>query len=959
MMPTMRTPYSRRLIVSALLTFLCLPAVAYADPPDSPIVAQAQPAAPAAASSITGTLRTPAGAPVSGAVVTATGPTRLTATTDAAGTFSLAVPPGEYRVVVTKPGYATASTSDVIVAPGTSVPLTVTIAEQNLTSLRTIGSVTANGRGGASINTGAATQSYTSGQTFAQVANPQVNDVLQRIPDVVVQKLGTQQDTSIVVGGLQPYETQVLIDGHPIALGQYGVWLSQYFPSYLIGGVETQSGPGNTTPFANIAVGGTVNLQTIDFTKATTGELTTGIDTFGSQYTTGVITGSYKNLSYVAGAGTAGSNGYYFGKKECDVYVSDPAGVLNTPTSAGIVSFCDDFSGSLYTRGQLYKARYDFSPATSFDVNFVGAYGGFSPQGSAWGQSDGATLIEKCIPSAPLECTNPADANLIGKTISGYYWFPGTNISSVQQLFSADFRTSLGSTTLLVRPYIGTISPETYDGTGEGGYPAYFGPAPGDPNYPGPQTLPPGVQIPATGLPNPNKFESGPLYCPTGTIFSFNQINSPQNTINSVKGQEECYQYPYSTSEIDKLYGSTFSLVHPLGTGFLDFTYDYHGQSTFAYANAPENFTVPFSSTRYSTFALTGQVRPFDPLAINFGLYTTQWTAAGEQPLFQNGVAVVDSSGNPVFTGLQRSVTKGDPHLALTYRPESSTSLRAGVGTSQSFPFIGDISGPASIQPPAFACTAGLITEKNADLQPEQSIAYSLGADHRFANRAVLSLDLADTVVHDVFQQLTTQETVPSGILCNYTPINVARLEARLATLKYAIAPRRGLGFNIAATADRSILSGVPASAYNTTPSLPANGVQVCGNGSFTPGLATCDPYLKGYGQFTYTWGDGTYLALGADYEGKNNPYYQPPFAIADLVYRKPMNKNLEFNLSIENLFNTNSYNYLPAPNLGVPAVADYVPAGSTTIQQGSYPTYLIPAVTRTMRVSLRYHFGR
>jgi hypothetical protein len=58
--------------------------------------------------------------------------------------------------------------------------------------------------------------------------------------------------------------------------------------------------------------------------------------------------------------------------------------------------------------------------------------------------------------------------------------------------------------------------------------------------------------------------------------------------------------------------------------------------------------------------------------------------------------------------------------------------------------------------------------------------------------------------------------------------------------------------------------------------------VQVCGNAQFTPGLATCDPYLKGYGQLTYTWRDGTFVELGADYEAKNNAYYQSPFAIAD-----------------------------------------------------------------------------
>ncbi len=945
--------FSRRAIVSALILFLCVPAFARAA--DERLVAQAQ-----TQSSITGVLRTPAGGAVPGATVTATGPARATTTTDAGGAFTLTVSPGLYRVVVTKPGYASASTSDVVVAPGSSVALTVTIAEQNLTSIRTIGSVTSSGRGGATVNTGASTQSYVSGAEFAQIANPQINDVLQRIPDVVVQKLGTQADTSIVVGGLQPYETQVLIDGHPIALGQYGVWLSQYFPSYLIGGVETQSGPGNTTPFANIAVGGTVNMATIDFTKRQTGELTTGIDTFGSQYTDAIFTGSVKKLDYVVGLGTAGNNGYYFEKQACDMYQSDGFN-QNTPASAGIIAFCGDFSGSLVNRGQLYKLRYDFTPTTSVDFSFLGSYGGYSPQGSGWGASYGPSLVEKCLPPPNAqECTNPADAGLIGKTINAYYWFPGTNITNVQQLFSGQLRSALGSTTLLVRPYIGTIYPETYDGTGEGGYPSFFGPPPGDPNYPGPQTLAPGVQIPATGIPNPNSFEK--TTCPTGNIYAFQQINSPQNTINSVNGQELCYQYPYSTSEVDKLYGSTFSLIRPIGAGFVDFTYDYHGQSTFAYANSPLNFQVPFSATRYSTFSLSGQVKPVDPLAISFGLYQTQWTLAGQTPVLNAaGQAETNPDGSTIVTGLGRSVSRFDPHVAFTYRPTSDWSVRAATGTSTTFPFIGDVSGPQAVQPPAFLYTAGIITLKNPNLLPEYSSAYSLGFDHRFANRSVVSLDLQDSVVHDVFQQLATQELNSPGypgLLGIFKPINVARLQAKLATLKYVYAPRRGFGFNIAATADSSILSGIPASAYNATPSLPANNVQVCGNAAFTPGLATCDPYLKGYGQLTYTFNEGTFLGLGVDYEGKNNAYYQVPFAIADMVLRIPVTRAIDFNLSVENLFNNNSFDYLAAPNAGLPAVGDYQ-AANGSIQQGSYSTYRIPAVTRTLRLSLRLHFGR
>jgi len=930
--------------LAALALTASLPALA-AD--DAPATATAATDATAAATTITGTVRSAAGAAVPGATVTANGPARVSTVTDGGGDFTLTVPPGIYRVTVAKAGYDTVSTSDIAILVGQSVPLTVAISERTLSSLRTIGSVSASAHGASSINVGAANQGYVSGQSFQLLANPQVNDVLQRIPDVVVEKLGTQADTAIVVGGLQPYETQVLIDGHPLALGQFGVWLSQYFPSYMLGGVETQTGPGNTTPFANIAVGGTVNLQTPDFTKKSTAEATLGIDSYGSQYSNLLVTGSAGKFDYVAAAGYAGSNGPYFGKRECDAFTSN--GAANTPASEAIIAFCGDFSGSLWNRAQNYKIRYDFSPTTSFDIGLLDSTGGFSPQGSAWGASYGPTKIVQCLPGTS-ECTNPADANLIGSTVNGTYWFPGTNIWNTQQLYTGQFRTSLNQTTFLVRPYLGAIQPETYDGRGEGGYPAFFSPPGAVPS------LGNGVPIPSAGLTNPNAFES--QSCPTGTIFSFTQINSPKNTINTVNGQEECYQYPYSTYETDKLYGSTQSIVQPIeaGNGFLDLTYDFHGQSTFAFANAPANVQVPLSATRFSTFSLTGSVQPTEKLAAKFGLYNTDWTINGEQPK-------LDASGNPIGTqGLDRTVSRFDPHLAVVYRADTNTSLRLSAGTSETFPFIGDVSGPAAIQPPAFLYSAGIVTEKNANLQPEYSQAIGVGADHRFSNGSVLSLDLESTVVHNVFQQLTTQETVPlngvPSILGVFKPINVARLQAQIATLKYRYAPLRGFGFNLAVAADSSILGGIPASAYNSTPSLPSNGVQVCGNAQFTPGLATCIPYLKGYGQFTYTFRDGTFTALGVDYEGKNNQYYQPPFAILDFQFSKPVRQDLDLNLSIENLLNTNSYNYLAAPNLGVPAVGD-VSSNGTTIQQASFPTYRIPAATRTLRVALRAHVGR
>jgi hypothetical protein len=915
--------------------------------------------APAGSAVIAGVIRSGSGILVGGANISISGPTTVTVSSDKNGAFTATVPPGIYHISVRKPGFNPADISDIVVTAGTSTPVSVSLSQVDLSSLRTIGSVSSTSRsGGSAINTGAATSSFVPATAFSNLANPQINNVLQRIPDVNIQHMGSQPDTTIIVGGSQPYETQVLIDGHPLALGQYGAWTSQYYPSYLIGGVETQSGPGNTTPFANIAVGGTVNLLSPSFTQRPTAELTYGVDSFSSQYSNLTATGSAGKLGYVVAAGAGGQNGPYYQQNHCDVAASNPNGAGNT----GIIEACGDTSGSLLTRGEVLKLKYDFSSATSFEAGFVGAWGNYSPQGSAWGTYNGATTIVSCFPGT-YECTNPADKSYIGKTIPGYTWYPGTFVYNNQTLFDAQFRTALGNNTILVRPYVGVIEPEIIDGLYEGQYAQYFGPPPGYTGaglpYPGPQTLPPGVQIPSTGLTNPNGFEQA---CTPGNIFSYSQLNSPQNTIVSVKGQEECFQYPYTTFEQDKLYGSTFSIIHPMGDSLLNFTYDFHGQSTFAYVNAPANVTVPTSTDRYSTFSLTGNLHVAPKLTVNAGLYDTIWSVSGVQPLTVDGAPVL-VDGNTVLTGLGRHVSRFDPHVALLFRPSTDTSIRAAWGTSATFPFVGQVSGNASYAPYATSeplYTAGSLTAKNPALNPEVSLAYDLGADHRFKNGSVVSGDLQDTIIHNVFQDLEVGETVAQTPTCFQapcilgvsTPINVARLHTELATLKYRLAPPTGFGFNIAVAATRSIVSGIPQSAYNSTAAFPVNDVQICGNG-LTIAISTCIPYLKGYGQLTYAARGGTFIGLGVDYEGKNNSYFQPPFAQVDLTVLKPVTHSLEFLASVENLLNTNNFQNLPEPNGGVGQVAE-TSAGQTT-----YSTTLIPTLPRTVRVSLRIHMGR
>jgi hypothetical protein len=391
-------------------------------------------------------------------------------------------------------------------------------------------------------------------------------------------------------------------------------------------------------------------------------------------------------------------------------------------------------------------------------------------------------------------------------------------------------------------------------------------------------------------------------------------------------------------------------------------TYDFHGQNTFAYVNSPGNITVPFSADRHSTISLTGDIRAIHNLGINVGLYDTLWSIAGVQPELSGGTPVLDAYGNPILIGLDRTISRFDPHVGFVFHPSPNVVYRASYGTSTTFPYIGQVSGLASYNPfdaAAPQSTGGTLIEKNPALNPEESIAYGIGTDVRLNRNAHVSLDLVDTTIHDVFETISYGVTTALSQLEAVTaPINVARLRSQTATFKFVYAPPVGAGFNIAAAAERSMVDGLPASVYNDGPGFPVNNVQICGNGLFTPGIPTCIPYLKGYGQFTYAWRNGSFMALGVDYDGVNNAYYQPPFAQLDLTMRHPIGRDFELQLTVQNLLNTNTFTGLAAPNEGVPLVAGATNDGVTQYQT-TYLSTLIPAPPRTLRVQLRFHTGR
>nr|MDQ2681490.1 TonB-dependent receptor [Candidatus Eremiobacteraeota bacterium] len=821
-------------------------------------------------------------------------------TTDGAGKFTLTLAIGTYRIDVNRGGYTPIGRDGVVVVAGQVLPLDVALEAADLGSLKSIGRVTTSAHG--SINTGASASSGLTRREIQDSANPQVNDIVQRIPGAGIERGSSSPNTSISLGGSQPYETQVLLDGHPLSAGRYGVYFSQFFGTGLLQGIETQSGPGNTTPFASTAIGGTANLTTPGFTSKPTFEFTSGVDNFAAQYSSLLTTGKVGRVSYVLGGAYQGLNGPYFQHNGCIVKPANYS-TLNTPAATGIIQSCGDLSGPLTTKGELFKLKYDFSQATSLELGFTGSQAGYNPQGIAYAQYGGTVTVVPCFGSgAGQQCSSPQYPT--GQQINAYIFYPGSLVTNNQPIFTGQLRTALGNNTLLIRPYLGNIT-RAINGAGEANYPDhYFNP------------------VNNVGYKNCPKSQLGPI----------------QN------GLQQCLQSPFSLLESDKLKGSTISFIHPFGQNVLTGTYDYHSDETFAYYGDPSSINTPDTTSKFQTLSLIGDLAVRRNLIAKVGAYYTNWNLTGKQA----GPIV---GGKPTLIPSSRTASRFDPHLSLIFAPSPGLSYRASYGTSATFPYASLVSGIPFITKPSATAPLGTFNLKNPGLNPEVATSFDLGMDKRFHNGGVLSFDLLSNQVRNVFESIITPVSGQPNYSAIVQPVNAAKLNAQLAMLTYRYSPNTGLGFFATGTLARSVVTGVP-SIFFTSPAVfvqPANDVQQCSNG----GSEVCIPYLKAYGQLNYTGRDRTYYALGVDFEGKNNTYNQPPFAVYDLTLRRPVRENLEVQLAVQNLLNTNNFSNLPEFNLGVPQI------GQSSTGLGSIIVPRLPAPARTFRLQFRFHVGR
>ena len=792
---------------------------------------------------ITGQVNTDSGTGISGASVLIEGAGQhQTVTTDDSGSFTASVPPGIYTVTVNKGGYQTGSTQ-VSVASATSVNLTVGLSSASLNNLNVIGRTSSSSNGNAAkFNISSTpTQTLTKEQILER-NTPDLTEVLSELPGVTIPHATSNPNQGFVIRGLR-YETKVDLDGHPVSSGTLGYFVTNYASASVFGSVDVVKGTGLNGPTAGESGAGTVNLRTPDFTAKDSGFIEGGLDSYhGTLYNALVDLNFLKDnkLSFIFARTFTGNRGPTYGMQEPDgsgatipfygTY-APPQNLTNA-----LVPYVNDFSDSYMLNAELAKMRYKFSDATSLSLEYLGLQGSYGPQGGAYGQFLGYATIPQCKNGAAAgfgaACTDlssynsPGATYLIGQPGTPLYaFYPGSFIRQNNPNFSADFKTTIGNDTLLLRPYTAAIN-RLIDGTQENQVPGddgvwaevtnplncqanYAAPSVANGGAKGPcfsaNTPPYAAYIGGSGVPQPPTVYATTATAPVCTAITpcFTTPTSPNNS-----GQIG-YGNPYTTLEVDHLMGYTFSYIHPVGANTFNLSFDHYYDDTTDYTNdasplAPGctfvfNYTpntpasagvgyqpnclggaaggltlragdisVPETFSSVSSLALTGQFQLTPKLEFDAGGYFTHYNIAGQRelPSLLTPASIALYNGNAgaipiVFSPTFNSASHFDPHFGLLFRPTRDWVVRFTGGSSVTIPYASLVSGNNTY---ALGAVSDSIVAPNYGLLPEELVSLDLGSDFRTPDGTVLSGDIYNIVVHNpwISPRITLCNTVPT-----------------------------------------------------------------------------------------------------------------------------------------------------------------------------------------------------
>jgi outer membrane receptor protein involved in Fe transport len=836
-----------------------------------------------------------------------------------------------YRIVATRAGFQTTESDDVVVAPGALTTSAITLTPSSFSSLRDIGRVTTTANARNAINTSTAAVATISGDSIVAQGQTTVNRALDEIPGVSIgvgdgfsgdqiangaSPLVTGVPT--IRGGL-PYETASLIDGHPISIGVYGTFNPAILSPYLLQNVEVVKGPGASAPNINYAIGGTINFRTLEPTRQAHQSFDLGVDQFGGQTLNVRATGTAGKLGYALDYAATGTQGPDRGYSPEDPLNLSTGALINgqvacgNPLAAGgcypsvvpvstnfqaasnltapLLLCCQNIPLNSYTRHELVKLRYNFTPSTSLTVSYLGA----QLRGSAFAAD--LFLFPSYFFGPPAGYSSTVYP-------SGYPTFQNlqgpSELDNNSNLYQADFRTALGPVSLNARYYV----------SGDNVANLQYGSGP----TPGSQTI------------------TGQLY---GGVPLGNDLTP---TIFTGQTGVVTLQNAYvGTRTYDVLHGYTIEADLPTGNNVLSLSYDYvHTQSA---GDTQTSFgdtvlVYPGSGQTFNTIMLRDQMT-FGRLSATLSNYAINYT----DRYTQDSGLTFDTSTHAYDA----------PRLALAYRASPNTSLRASAGFSIAPPYIQLLTNQSAPQPDRTPPTLFSVSANAGDVAPETSFGFDAGADHRVGRDTVVSLDVYQTLLRNQFLSttaLTGTYTAPAGnpygAIGSY-PLYTTQTQnlghSRYAGIELAIHrdPAFGWGYRLQGYVQRAYAYDLPAGFYDTASGpytanlgiLEGQNYQATGQGYNSLSQARI-PYSGGYGELNYRFRNNGYFLAGITYYGPNNPYNEPAFGVVNMSLTEPVSKNVSLRLATTNFTNAysafqyNIYGGIPTPlangNLGYTA---------------------------------------
>lgn len=848
---------------------------------------------------ISGTVVDGQGHALSGAHVNVTGPVNAETTTKSDGRYSVDVPPGIYSVVITASGFDSTRQDNVTVFTGESVALATTLVEESLTTIAHV-SVSSS----TSVSASAASSSIMTAGTIRAQGQSQVVNLLDQIPGVEVDRVGGGSNepganTALSIRGAQPYESQVLVDGHPvntIGNGAFG-FNATFINALLLGGIEVSNGPGSMPNTIADAVGGTVNFQTHPISQKYDTDLMTQFDSYGG-WTYGIrVSDTIGKVGFLAAVARTTTPGYMgtqeiFGFGRASFYspytsptvpfTGDGQVYPTGQTYEGVLNYAYRASSDYSNDGQVFKLSYNFSPQTSIELSSFSTQTWLDETGNNVGyiyakivpciDTYGGTVPATCGsgPNYDYNYTNQKYLGYVGQTvpINLYAGYPNTYERDTEPIFTGSFRTVIGQGTLLARAYGGSISRDIIQNASPDAIaPCY------SPSCPWVGSSPEMSEDAGNNYADDNGYAGEPYYeLTTDTLRGFDAqyslfLGDRGNVTLGYDTHSDSYNYTEAYSSGWYWGGSGTTSDPYYGCGYPTQT----AQQIYDCAYDLAYYPQPHITVRSTTMSLRGNYQLTPKLRLDLGGYLS----------------------NTTFVG-----SRFDPRGGLTWRPTSRWSVRASAGTAYSVPYQGIISPYSRVGtagcPKHVYCPA-------SDFKPETSMSYDFGADYKYGPDSIASIDFYHTIINHRYATIEEDE---SGTFNGspYTAILQPTSQGNLLNEGVAFdvlhQPRVGFGYHIAIDLLRDYAFDQNASALTSSGEfylgpLPDNGVQL-------PEY----PFSKERVDLTYTLANTSKLRLSATNYGANNAFGRPGFTLFDGALDLPVNSGVKVTLGASNIFN-------------------------------------------------------